>query len=365
MASFVPSAHVTAAFNTRSTREMQCSRKTGTATMSASHIRKWRLQWGVGTAVKRPLVISDFDAASISESVEKCVEFQRKFRMTEETDKKLRKYKKLLGLDRLDELRVPQHLIPPYFQFGSIGDPWYELSIKCVIEALNYQEKIPLRPVFHFDDWPSVESWDSCFATLASNDIKELWFYPNKFREHNADGSQLTLYRQAVAMAISKGCTPYSLFGGYFAILMSYDGLAGFGVGYGEWRDSSYHRGGSAQTRVYILKLHRYIDSAAAQSLIDKDPEYFSVGSTIMSDYVDAEKSVVDMSLADALDHFMECRHAELQFVSRPMLPLNLKKPCRVLRRSVNSKLRSMVSHSDSGRKPSALVHDCLFIQSR
>lgn len=272
----------------------------------------------VGTGIERALAVDDFDATSISESVGKCIEFQKKFRMTEETDKKLRKYKKLLGLDKLDELRVPQHLIPPYFQFGEVGDAWYELSRKCVIEALKHREQIPLRPVLHFGNWPSVESWDSCFAMLTSNDISEFWFYPNYFREHDATDSQLRFYRQAVARAASNGCVPFLLFGGYFAILMSYDGLAGFanGVGYGEWRDSSYHRGGSAQTRVYVLKLHRYVDSAAAQSLIDKDPEYFGVGSSIMASYIDAGESVVDMSLAHALDHFMECRHAELQFVA-------------------------------------------------
>jgi hypothetical protein len=270
------------------------------------------------TVVERPLQVDDFDAASISDSVKKCIEFQKTFRMTDETDKKLRKYKKLLGLDKLDKLKVPQHLIPPYFQFEEVGDPWYELSVKCLKEALKHREQIPLRPVLHFSNWPNGDTWDSCLVTLTSNDINELWFYPNNFREHDAKEAQLKLYRQAVARAVSKGCTPYVLFGGYFAILMSFDGLAGFanGVGYGEWRNSSYHRGGSAQTRIYILKLHRYIDSADAQSLIDKDPEYFGVGSSILADYVDAEKSVVDMTLEDALNHFMACRHTELRFVS-------------------------------------------------
>lgn len=272
----------------------------------------------VETAIQRPLVVDDFDYASISESVKRCIDFQKTFRTIEKTEKKLRKYKKLLELDQLDELKVPQHLIPPYFQFSEVGDRWFELSMKFVQEALRHREQIPIRPVFHFDKWPNVNSWDSCFDSLVSSGISELWFYPNYFQEHDADISQLKNYRQTVQKAVSKGCSPYSLFGGYWAILMSYDGLAGFanGVGYGEWRDSNYHRGGSAQTRVYILKLHRYVDSSAAQALIDKDPEYFGAGSTIMADYIDAERSVDDMSLAHALDHFLECRHAEIQFVT-------------------------------------------------
>ena len=104
------------------------------------------------TGVTRPLAVDDFDAASIRDSVEKCIAFQKRFRMTEETDKKLRKYKKLLGLDKLDELKVPQHLIPPYFQFGEVGDSWYELSVKCAVEAAEHRQQIPLRPVLHFGD---------------------------------------------------------------------------------------------------------------------------------------------------------------------------------------------------------------------
>jgi hypothetical protein len=55
-------------------------------------------------------------------------------------------------------------------------------------------------------------------------------------------------------------------------------GLSGFGngVGYGEWRDSSYHRGGTAEARVYIPKLHRFLDPARAQALVDRSGDYFT-----------------------------------------------------------------------------------------
>ena len=71
--------------------------------------------------------------------------------------------------------------------------------------------------------------------------------------------------------------------------------------------------------RIYLLKLHRYMDAPSAQSLIDRDPDYFGGDSEIISDYVESKKSVVDMSSGEAIEHFIECRRQELEFVgSRP-----------------------------------------------
>jgi len=50
------------------------------------------------------------------------------------------------------------------------------------------------------------------------------------------------------------GIRSLSLFDGFFAVCLSTVGLAGFanGIGYGEWRDSAYHRGGSAESGVTV-----------------------------------------------------------------------------------------------------------------
>lgn len=93
--------------------------------------------------------------------------------------------------------------------------------------------------------------------------------------EHEATSKELRAYRKTVEAASKDGLKPAVLFGGYFAILMSKYGLQGFGngIGYGKWRESAYHRGETAATRIHLLKLRRYVDAAAAQYLVEKDPE--------------------------------------------------------------------------------------------
>ncbi len=274
-------------------------------------------------ALSRDLMPTDLaDDATLRENVESCLEFQKCFRTRSEEQRKLRKYQKLLGVDTLSPLKEPQHLIPPYYQFSSLSDPWYTVSLRSVQASNGYREGIPVRPVLHFRAWEGIRDWGPCFAALGDAGIEELWYYPNYLREHHAGEGELSAYRKAVKDAVSNQLQPYSLFGGYFAVLMSYFGLAGFGngIGYGEWRDSGYHRGGTAVTRVYLLKLHRYVDAPTAQSLIDRDPDYFGNDSEIVAGYVDAGKSVVDMSLEETLDHFMKCRKQELEFVqTRPL----------------------------------------------
>jgi len=269
-------------------------------------------------ALARALTPEDFeDDDVIDELVRNCLNFQRRFRTSEDDQRKLNKYKKMLGLKALGELGDPQFLIPPYFQFSEIGDEWHEVAARCIASAVAQEDAIPIQPVMHFSQWEGEAEWRPCLAELKDQGIEAVWFYPNDFHEHNADVAHLTSYLQVVALAAEMKIKPYALFGGYYAIVLSYFGLKGFGngIGYGEWRDSGYHRGGSASTRVYILKLHRFIDAPAAQALIDQDPEYFGEDTDILANYVQSNQPLDDMSQEEALDHFMECRKLEVDFV--------------------------------------------------
>jgi hypothetical protein len=83
-----------------------------------------------------------------------------------------------------------------------------------------------------------------------------------------------------------------------------------------EWRHSGYHKGGSPENRIYILKLHRYLDPPVAQDLIERDPEYFASDTELLDECVVARRSLRDLGREECLDHFMECRKAELSFVA-------------------------------------------------
>ena len=267
----------------------------------------------------RPLSPGDFDDELIKKTARQGVEFQLNFRTREEDARKLQKYKKLLDIDTLKELGEPQHVIPPYFQFESDRDPWGILNSKIIQAAISLGHEIPIRPIIHFQSFHRADSFDIMFRGIREDGISAIWLYPNNFHEHDAEVEDLLSYRQTVEAAIDEGLVPYSLFGGYFSILLAHFGLKGFGngIGYGEWRDSGYHRGGTAVNRVYIYQLHRYLDAPAAQAIIISDPDYFAADSDLLSEYRAAGQSLVSLEQDECLDHFMECRMREVESVKK------------------------------------------------
>lgn len=260
----------------------------------------------------------DFSAeATLRYITNNCLTFQMNFKTREEDARKIQKYKTLLGISDLNDLGDPQFLIPPYFLFEKVGDKWYEINTNCIQHAIEMNFDAPIQPILHFEKWPDVKSWTSVLKILIDSNIDACWLYPDFYKEHDEDPTSLKNYRAIVESTTSKGVKPYVLFGGYYAILMHYYGLYGFGngIGYGEWRDSGYHRGGTAMTRIYILKLHRYIDAPEAQNIIDKDSEYFAEDTELLSECASTGRRMADLTLVECLDHFMECRYAEMEFV--------------------------------------------------
>ena len=268
--------------------------------------------------LSRALTPEDFSTAETIKNVtEACIRFQTGFRVLQEEKRKLEKYRKLLGMETIPEIANPQTLIPPYFQFQDQRDPWFEVSMKCIGYATSIVTAQELSPVIHFADWTKFDGWTDVAKVLTTAKIPSVFLYPNDFKEHNASKSELEGYSQAVVALANLKLRPQMLHGGYFAVLLEKKGLFGFGngVGYGEWRDSGYHRGGTAEVRIYIPKLHRFLDPAAAQALIQKDRAYFTADSDLLSGYALASKPLTEVQAPEALDHFMESRYQEIALV--------------------------------------------------
>lgn len=202
------------------------------------------------------------DSAVVESVTRNCLEFQHSFRTRQEDVRKLRKYQRLLDLSDLAELEDPQFLIPPYFMFGSVGDEWYNTNLACVLAAQATEDAVPIQPIIHFSGWPVERGCDQLAADMERCRIAACWLYPDSCKEHEVDAGDLIKYRRLAERLSRVNVRPQILFGGYFAVLLSYYGLTGFanGIGYGEWRSSAYHRGGNAANRIYVPRLHRYLD---------------------------------------------------------------------------------------------------------
>lgn len=273
----------------------------------------------LSSGLDRPLTPDDFlNSENLSLSTNRCIQYQRKFRVLDEPERKLEKYRKLLGLDTMPEIVNPQRLIPPYFQFASLGDAWFDVSMRCIEHATTLVPADELTPVVHFSSWKGIEDWAVISDRLTAMGIKSVFVYPNNFKEHEAAESELQKYAECVAVLSKNQISADALHGGYFAILLEKKGLRGFGngVGYGEWRNSAYHKGGTPEVRIYIPKLHRFLDPASAQPIITRGGEYFAAESDLLTGYALADKPLTQVQPQEALDHFMWCRQQEINFVA-------------------------------------------------
>lgn len=267
------------------------------------------------SGIKSFLTPGEFDSETIEKTTKNCIGFQLDYRGQENEKRKADKYKKLLGIDTLDELAEPVFLIPPYFEITSITDPWWGVNVSCITHTLTCNKGVPVRPVIHSSTALSYADWTHIVGVLITLGIEEVFIYPNNFKEHEANSTLLQNHKKSIEICTENGLKPYSLFGGYLAISMGYFGLDGFanGIGYGEWRDSNYHRGGQAGNRVYVYKLHRYLEPAAAQTLLDFHPSHFGE-SDLFIECAETGRSLVELSQAECNDHFLDCRVREIEF---------------------------------------------------
>jgi DNA-binding XRE family transcriptional regulator len=265
----------------------------------------------------RALTPHDLPTARINEITKSCIQYQLDFKVQKDQQRKLEKYRKLLGIDTVPKIANPQHFVPPYFRFSDVGDEWYEISMSCAEQATTIVPANQLCPIIHFAEWPTSDEWQAVAVRLKNAGISSLFMYPNNFREHEATEEKLQKYVESTTSVVGAGITAIALHGGYLSILLEKKGLSGFGngVGYGEWRDSGYHRGGTAEIRLYIPKLHRFLDPAKAQSLISGNPEYFAADSDLLNEYALSNKPLTSVSLQEALDHFMDSRQREIEAV--------------------------------------------------
>lgn len=270
----------------------------------------------------RAITIDDLTDDAVEDMVRTSLAFQLDFGQQENA--KLKKYAKLAGVTTLGRLESPRRLVPPYFQFSSENDPWYLKTMEVIGESQRYLKQrdetlLPeLCPVLHVRDLADAVDWGKIAGELSARNVQMVFLYPNNLHEADIGLADLQRYRDAVKSIVASGVRCYTLHGGYFAMLLSKHGLAGFGngIGYGEWRDSGYHRGGQANIRIYVPKLHRFVQANEVQFLLEAFGEFIAEDSDLLSGLLSTGGSALAVTTEQANNHFLDCRAAEAKFVA-------------------------------------------------
>lgn len=265
-----------------------------------------------------PIVPTQFDLQTVLGSTKRCIDYQRQLREHQLSGQaKIKKYMKLAELESLPDLPFSECFVPPYFKFQTINDVWSQVSQSCIEAARGFVAHESILPIIHFDNAANSGDWSELIQRLLAWGIERVCLYPNNFREHDRHEDELTALAETVKLFSSSGLNVMQLHGGYFAVTMQIVGLTGFGngVGYSEWRDSGYHRGGSAEKRIYVPELHRFLESTKAQAILNSAPE-LAGDSELLEEWLSTGTPLDALSNEQTIRHFMECRKDEMLKVS-------------------------------------------------
>lgn len=223
-----------------------------------------------------------YTQAVCEEVVSGLVQFQCEYgRRAEQVSARLSRYRDLLSLATggsrtlrtIDETRPPTYVLCPYFAVNSYADRWWQVMLQIWYSARQHSQSDNISPVVATTDV-------SCLTELVHHCPNEMsstvFFWIPGFDERRVSQWELTLLREAVEQ-LGSSYDLMNLYGGYFSILLGKLGLAGFnnGLGYSESREwPTLDATGAAPARYYVRKLHAYLPTASATTLVENDPTF-------------------------------------------------------------------------------------------
>ncbi len=222
-----------------------------------------------------------------------------------EASEKFDKYAQRLGTPvvRLDDAQAPEALLAPYFVVRDGRDRWWERSKKLYEETKTRAQRECIRVV-------ATDAVGSLEALLSEVPDEKVAIWVSGLDEYRAPAADLTTYRQAIASANAQGKRLFSLYGGFFSVLLRPEGLVGcaHGVGFSEhrvWRELP--QTGAPPARYYASQFHRFINQDLAQQLWLRAPELLDCQCDSCNG-----RAPITLDYHDLMKHSVLCRSAEI-----------------------------------------------------
>lgn len=265
--------------------------------------------------------------STLEEIVSRCLQYQRtKFDTAEPElfNANYEKYDRLAGqgitVPHVNNAVAPFTLLPPYFLFHDVGDPWYTATLRCARIARKFTKAgESLSPVLLLGK--------SCLNPIAVakiiKDFKDadvdgfiLWI--NALSEEDAKPSHIASLSALISGLSQNGRTVYKLYGGYLSLLLHNQGLTGFSTSVAVKTGYSVRSYGGyavpAKPKFYIPLLHRSYPLEEASQIIRAHP-FLACGCLVcLQSYGgDLDRMVSQMTNTGYCEnHFLNARRGEL-----------------------------------------------------
>ena len=226
---------------------------------------------------------ADFYSEDVcAEVVLSMVDFQRQYGgRAVEVAAKLDRYRELLAkatgeaptASLYDDQRGPTYVLCPYFAVRSFSDEWWMVMERIWAAALQLDTPKEISPVVSMSD---VSLLETAIERVPDGMSSRVFYWIPGFDERRVDVRRLRQLRTVIG-GLGGTYRLMNLYGGYYSILMGKFGLDGFnnGLGYSESREwPTLDATGAAPARYYLRKLHAYVPTATATSIIENDETF-------------------------------------------------------------------------------------------
>jgi hypothetical protein len=244
----------------------------------------------------------DFGDTRLADIAQHWVDFNAGYGRT--ASEKFDKYAQRLGGPVvLEDAQAPEAVLAPYFVVRDTTDRWWERS-RQLFEATKSRSPRECIRVVATDAVGSLES----LLDQVSETHVAIWV--SGLDEYNSSAAELATYRKAIASASKNGKRLFSLYGGFFSVLLRAEGLVGcaHGVGFSEhrvWRELP--QTGAPPARYYAGRFHRFINQDLAQQLWLQAPELLDCQCDSCNG-----RPPITLDYHDLMKHSVLCRSAEI-----------------------------------------------------
>lgn len=280
---------------------------------------------------------TDFSASVIESIATHWVDFNHGY--TTDVSEKFSKYSARLE-EEVEEpnVQAPLAILAPYVVASGPADSWWGMSDRLFLETRSVAPDT-LRVV-------AASSPRALTELLATIDDTQVVVWISNLDELDAEARTLSAYATAIRNADSAGQATFALYGGFFSVLLSSQGLRGssHGIGFGEYRNwVELPRSGPPPARYYLPILHRYVGPEVAYQFWLAAPETSQCG---CSECDGAPPIALDYQ--SLMKHSVLCRAEEVEdWVGLDAL---------VMADRLESDYNTFLTALDEGKVPAALA---------
>ena len=243
----------------------------------------------------------EFTSTRIENIASAWVDFNLSYRTSQSA--KFKKYAQRLN-EQLDESdsREPQRILAPYFSVDGSTDLWWDKSLEFYDATRRAADgKIEVTRVL------ASQSPEALLDIVNHSGSDDVCIWVSGLEELTTNSLPLTTYAHAIITISESNRRSFSLYGGFFAVILSAVGLGGcsHGIGYGEHRKwLELPRSGPPPTRYYLPTVHRYARQEEAQQLWLHDPALVSPVSV---------PPPISLDYHELMLHSVQARSAEIE----------------------------------------------------